>query len=81
MRRITPLTLVAAFVLTYSIYALWAGKIEFLFQGLLLFVLVFVISVADQLFRFSLRKLGRIWLGEIVFLIFVILALWVLGLW
>lgn len=78
--RVTPLNIASALILAGVLWqimdsAAGAGTIGWFF------LLLLVIVIADQIFRLMLRNLKRVWIAEVVFLVFVALALWVLKLW
>jgi len=78
--RITPLNIASAVLMTWALVKWFAdgtGRSTIGWFLLLLLVLV----VADQFFRLLLRSLTRIWIAEAIFVVFVMLAIWVLRVW
>ena len=71
--RLTPLNLVSSFVLVSIGYQLFfPGKNGFSELGSIQLIILLIISfIADQVFRRYIPQLKRIWLIEVLFLIFV----------
>jgi hypothetical protein len=71
--RFTPLNLVSSFVLVSICYQLFfPDEIGFNELGSIpLIILLFLSFVTDQIFRRLIPQLKRIWLIELLFLIFV----------
>lgn len=76
--RITPLNIgcalllawifLEAFITTPLSWKAWSLKI----------VLLLVLVISDQFFRFFFRSMKRIWLTEIGFILFTLLIIWLL---
>ncbi|WP_374165155.1 hypothetical protein [Arcticibacter sp. MXS-1] len=78
--RLSPLNFVSAALVVTLIYPLLDQKQSKVQPGWLSLVLVIVLcSVADLLFRTFLRDLKRIWIVEVIFIIFAAIVLLVLG--
>lgn len=78
--RITPLNIVSALVMTWLFWRIIADEMKIGSIGWFLLLLL-ILVVADQFFRLMLRSLKRVWLTEGIFVIFVVLAIWVLKVW
>lgn len=78
--RITPLNIASALVLAGLLWQVMDNAIGMGRIGWFLLLLL-VMVVADQFFRFMLGSLKRVWIAEGAFLIFVVLAVWLLRLW
>ncbi|WP_345231802.1 hypothetical protein [Olivibacter ginsenosidimutans] len=77
--RITPLNIVCAVWLAWLFGQVLLSSLEWK-VGLMSFLLVMVMVVADQFFRFFFRTMKRVWLTEIGFVAFTLLIIWVIGL-
>lgn len=78
--RITPLNIGSALLLTWLLWQVVDGALS----GTTItwiFVLLLVLVVADQFFRLLLRSLKRVWIAEGIFVVFVVLAIWILKVW
>ena len=78
--RITPLNIASALLLTWLLWQVVGGELS----GTTItwiFVLLLVLVVADQFFRLLLRSLKRVWIAEGIFVVFVVLAIWILKVW
>lgn len=71
--RLTPLNFVSA-ALAANMVLSWNGRFPWLMLSLVL-----LSSIADILFRSTLRQLKRIWLIESIFIIFVAVLLVSIG--
>lgn len=78
--RVTPLNIASALVLAGLLWQVMDNAIGMGRIGWFLLLLL-VMVVADQFFRFMLGSLKRVWIAEGAFLIFVVLAVWLLRLW
>lgn len=78
--RITPLNIASALLFTWLLWQLIAGKIG---PGNIgwFFLLLLALVVADQFFRLMLRSLRRVWIAEGIFVVFVVLAIWIVKIW
>jgi len=78
--RITPLNIASALLLTGLLWQVVDGALS----GAAItwiFVLLLILVVADQFFRLLLHSLKRIWIAEGIFVVFVVLAIWILNVW
>jgi len=76
--RITPLNLSCALLLAWLLWQILFNLI--VWKNILLgFLLLIVMIIADQFFRFFFRTMKRIWLTELGFILFAILVIWVIG--
>jgi hypothetical protein len=75
--RITPLNILTSFLLVGSVYLIiFADKEGWRFLGTIPLLVIAVISfVTDLIFRRTLRNLKRIWIVEMLFVIFVVLIM------
>ena len=78
--RITPLNIASALLLTWLLWQVIDGKLGGT-AIVWIFVLLLVLVVADQFFRLLLRSLQRVWIAEGIFVVFVVLAIWILKAW
>src|SRR5690606_18265973 len=78
--RVTPLNIASALVLAGLLWQVMDNAIGMGRIGWFLLLLL-VMVVADQFFRFMLRSLKRIWVVEGIFLVFIVLVIWILKLW
>ncbi|GEM_PF-143569 len=78
--RVTPLNIASALLLAGLLWQLMSDQIGMGGIGWF-FLLLLVLVLSDQFFRLMLRNLKRVWIAEGVFLVFVVLAIWVLKLW
>lgn len=71
--RLTPLNIVSSFLLVGTVYLLiYPNLADRAYPGTLSLLLMFVLCfVTDIVFRRLIRDLKRIWLFELLFLIFV----------
>lgn len=78
--RITPLNIASALLMTWLLAQVITSAIAIGTIGWI-FLLLLVLVVADQFFRLLLRSLKRIWIAEGIFVVFVVLAIWILKAW
>jgi len=78
--RITPLNIASAVLVTWLLWRMIAGEIGGI-SVTWIFVLLLVLVAADQFFRILLRNLKRVWIAEGIFVVFVVLAIWILNVW
>ncbi len=78
--RITPLNITSALLLTWLLWQIIIDRISVGTIGWI-FLLLLVLVVADQFFRLMLRNLRRVWIAEGIFVVFVMLAIWILKVW
>lgn len=71
--RLTPLNIVSSFLLVGTAYLLiYPNLADQIYPGTLSLLLMFVLCfVTDLVFRRLIREIKRIWLFELLFLIFV----------
>ncbi|QNL48329.1 hypothetical protein H8S90_16190 [Olivibacter sp. SDN3] len=77
--RITPLNIACASLAAWILWESVIGHVALHAAGMRL-ILVLVLAVADQFFRFFFKKMKQIWLVEIGFIVFTVLVVWVIGL-
>lgn len=78
--RITPLNIVSALLVTWMLWQIMDEAIGMGIIGWFLLLLLVLVG-ADQFFRLMLGSLKRVWMAEGVFLLFVVLAIWILNVW
>ena len=78
--RITPLNIASAGLLAALLWQVMDGDAGLATIGWILLLLLVMVA-ADQFFRLMLRNLKRVWIAEGVFVVFVMLAIWMLKLW
>ena len=78
--RITPLNIASAGLLAALLWQVMDGDAGLATIGWFLLLLLVMVA-ADQFFRLMLRNLKRVWIAEGVFVVFVMLAIWMLKLW
>ncbi|SEK31337.1 hypothetical protein [Parapedobacter koreensis] len=78
--RITPLNIASALLMTWLLWQLVAGEIGMGTIGWFLLLLLILVA-ADQFFRLMLRSIKRVWMAESVFVVFVVLAIWIMNVW
>lgn len=76
--RLTPLNFVSAALMVLLVYPLIFSK-ESSASFTMMILLILVCSVSDILFRTFLRDLKRIWIVEMLFVIFAVAVLLILG--
>ncbi len=76
--RLTPLNFVSAALMVWLVYPLIFSK-ESSASFTMMILLILVCSVSDILFRTFLRDLKRIWIVEMLFVIFAVAVLLILG--
>ncbi|PWG80160.1 hypothetical protein DDR33_13260 [Pararcticibacter amylolyticus] len=76
--RLTPLNFVSAALMVLLVYPLVFSK-ESGVSFTMMILLILVCSVSDILFRTFLRDLKRIWIVEMLFVIFAVAVLLILG--
>lgn len=70
--RLTPLNIVSSFLIVGTTYLLIYPNEDRAYPGILSFLLLFVLCfITDMVFRRSIKDLKRIWLFELLFIIFV----------
>ena len=77
--RVTPLNIASALVLAGLLWQIIGNAAGMGTIGWF-FLLLLVMVIADQFFRLMLRNLKRVWIAEGIFLVFVVLAVWLLKL-
>jgi len=77
--RVTPLNIATAALLAALLWQVIDDAAEMATIGWFLLLLLIMV-VADQFFRFMLRSLKRVWIAEGIFLVFAVLGLWLLRL-
>ncbi|SFB93527.1 hypothetical protein SAMN05421747_102201 [Parapedobacter composti] len=78
--RITPLNIASALLVTWMLWQIMDEAIGMGIIGWFLLLLLVLVG-ADQFFRLMLGSLKRVWMAEGVFLLFVVLAIWILNVW
>jgi hypothetical protein len=75
--RLTPLNIVIALLIVFAAFQILKSESEFLIQSLSFILMALVCFIADIIFRRSFTALKRIWIIELLFIIFaaVIFAL------
>lgn len=76
--RLTPLNFVSAALMVWLVYPFIFSK-ESSASFTMMILLILVCSVSDILFRTFLRDLKRIWIVEMLFVIFAVAVLLILG--
>lgn len=78
--RITPLNIASALLMTWLLWQFITDTVGIGTIGWI-FLLLMVLIVTDQFFRLLLRSLKRVWIAEGIFVVFVVLAIWIVNVW
>jgi len=78
--RVTPLNISCALLLAWILWEVLVISLNWQTIGIKL-LLVFVLVIADQFFRFFFQRMKRIWIAELGFMIFTTIVAWIIGIW
>jgi hypothetical protein len=75
--RVTPLNIGCALLLAWIMWEILFNSVNWK-TTLLSIILLLVLVIADQVFRFFFKTIKRIWLIELGFVVFTLLVIWII---
>lgn len=75
--RVTPLNIGCALLLAWIMWEVLSNSLNWK-TTVLSVILLLVLVITDQFFRFFFKTIKRIWLVELGFVLFTLLVIWII---